>query len=204
MDPSGTNRAPRGVTDLADHRDLLGPQYRAEHDQSEGLDRADPEQKAAYSLLWAEIPDEADYLPNGTRRCTATAKNADATMDWPADRRRCRRTATPGSPVCTTHGSRTPQAARKARLRLIELVDPAIATVARLMANADSEAVRLRAAENVLDRAGYPRRSEVDIEAGREVLHERILILRNMQASAPADAAEQPMLDGQPRQDPSP
>lgn len=55
------------------------------------------------------------------RQCTATSKRS---------RERCRRAATPGSPVCKIHGSGSPQAKRKAVLRLVE--DEALAMVSRM------------------------------------------------------------------------
>lgn len=45
------------------------------------------------------------------QRCTATSKRS---------RERCGRWATPGSPVCVIHGSRSPQARRKAAERLAQ------------------------------------------------------------------------------------
>lgn len=119
---------------------------------------------------WRELPDDADVLPNGARRCIATAR-------WTGERRRCRRPATPGITVCSMHGAKAPQTQRAARLRMLELVDPAIAKLARVMATGDDQAA-LRAVENILDRAGFPRRAEIDVEASREVLLERILVLR--------------------------
>lgn len=165
-----SRQTPRGAAELVAHGDLVGPQYDAEHDHSqEGLDAA------AYRALWAEIPDAEDYLPNGTRRCRANARNEEALAGWPSDRRRCRKTATPGSPVCGIHGSKNPAAARKARLRLHELVDPAVAQLARILADPATKASdRLRAIENILDRAGHPRRTQVDVDEARALLPERL------------------------------
>jgi hypothetical protein len=44
-------------------------------------------------------------------QCTATSKRSQE---------RCKRAPTPGSPVCKIHGSASPQAKRKAQLRLVE------------------------------------------------------------------------------------
>jgi methyl coenzyme M reductase beta subunit len=44
-----------------------------------------------------------------------------------------------------------------AQLRLAELVNPALATIAREMTTSPFSAVRLRAAQDVLDRAGIGR-----------------------------------------------
>lgn len=62
----------------------------------------------------------------------------------------------------------------KARIRLAQLVDPAIAVHAQAMVHAPKWGDRLRAAESVLDRAGYPRRTEVDIDMARAALKARL------------------------------
>lgn len=105
--------------------------------------------------------------------CRATSK---------ATGKPCGRTAEPGATVCRYHGGAAPQVKRKAALRLLELVDPAIATLARTMTdNTAPHAARLRAAENVLDRAGVPRRVDVtDTEAAKALLVERLLAMKGM------------------------
>lgn len=72
------------------------------------------------------------------------------------------------------HGGKTPQVQRKAALRLLELVDPAIATLAREMAQADKSSDRLRAANSILDRAGVVRKSEVTTTDARALLMRRL------------------------------
>ena len=68
---------------------------------------------------------------------------------------------------------------RAARLRLAELVDPAIATLARAMVDPDARIRdRTRAADSVLDRAGYPRRLEVTSAEAHEELLARIAALK--------------------------
>lgn len=112
---------------------------------------------------------------DGRPRCNATSQQ---------NKRRCERAKTPGTTVCATHGSRAPQVKRKAALRLLELVDPAIATLARTMTdNSAPHMARLRAAENVLDRAGVPRKVDVtDTEAAKALLVERLLAMKGMPA----------------------
>lgn len=66
----------------------------------------------------------------------------------------------------------------KARLRLFELVDPAIATLAREMKSAQSSADRQRAANSILDHAGYGRASKVEPADARALLLELLLELR--------------------------
>lgn len=133
----------------------------------------------------------------GRRRCTANSKQRGE---------RCRNRPVPGGYTCRFHGSATRAAKRAAQLRLAELVDPAVVVLAQTIAGPDAKwqelepgngkrpgvwkrvgidrADKLRAAENVLDRAGHPRRTEVDTEAGRARLLERIRELRAEQEDA--------------------
>jgi hypothetical protein len=85
----------------------------------------------------------------------------------------------PGSGRCAEHLGNTQQARRSHRLRLAELAGPAIETLARVMVDPQaSTSSRVRAAEALLDRAGYPRRLEIDTEAARETLLERLEALQ--------------------------
>lgn len=115
-----------------------------------------------------DIGPEVDYLPNGQRRCTANKSDGSD---------RCKAPAMQGGKVCRSHGGSAPQVKRKARLRLAELVDPAIGKLARIMAQGDDR-VALRAVENVLDRAGYPRTANIEVEDARALLRERLDKLR--------------------------
>ncbi len=55
-------------------------------------------------------------------------------------------------------------------------MDPAIVTLARAMAEPDAPwPSRVKAAEAVLNRAGYPARTEVDVTAAKERLLERLM-----------------------------
>lgn len=97
---------------------------------------------------------------------------------------RCGRRPVPGGTVCRQHGGAAPQVQRKAKLRLLELVNPAIATLAREMMQADKSADKQRAANSILDRAGVPRVSaNPDSEAARDLLIERLKQLREQQES---------------------
>lgn len=121
--------------------------------------------------------------------------------NWPAVRCRgtnrrgtqCGRHAVPGAAVCRMHGGAAPQVQRKAALRLAALVDPAIATLAREMTNqtTGSAMSRLRAAENVLDRAGYPRRLETDAGTARELLAARLIEIAAERSAEQAQSASE-------------
>jgi hypothetical protein len=76
---------------------------------------------------------------------------------------------------CKLHGGNTPNHRTAARLKLAELTDPAIAVLGRILVDQDAtEAARLRAAENILDRGGYPRSTNFNAEAARDVLKGRL------------------------------
>ena len=86
----------------------------------------------------------------------------------------------PGGTVCRFHGGGAPQVRRAAELRLAELVAPAIATLAREMATADASADRIRAARDILDRAGVVRRTDgLSIEEAKAILTARLIAARD-------------------------
>ena len=109
----------------------------------------------------------------GSPRCQARSKQSGE---------QCARAATPGHRVCRSHGSGSPQARRAAALRLSDLVLPAIATFARVLADPDAKSAdKIRAAEAILDRAGYPRTTRAEQMSGeeaKEILFQRLMELR--------------------------
>lgn len=86
----------------------------------------------------------------------------------------CNSPAMTGQTKCRMHGGASPQARNKARLRLMELVDPAVAQLARIMTTADKDSDKLRAVENILDRAGYGRSATVEVDDKRAMILEQI------------------------------
>src|SRR5688572_14527001 len=79
------------------------------------------------------------------RQCKAHRKNGE----------RCTRIPIIGGTVCIMHGGKAPQVKMAAEERIKALVDPAITQLARLIDDADSDAVKLSAVKDALDRAGY-------------------------------------------------
>ena len=108
--------------------------------------------------------------PDDPRRCTARSKQSGE---------RCRNWSAQGQKVCRFHGGGSPQAKRSARLRLAELVDPAIATLAKEMVQAETSSDRQKAANSVLDRAGYGRTQRVELEDAQNILLEKLRQLRD-------------------------
>ena len=95
---------------------------------------------------------------------------------------RCKRHAIAGGTVCAIHGGKASQVIAAARLRLAALVDPAIARLEKVIKDPEHEASAVRAAKDVLDRAGLKPTDTLEIEGdtevydpGREVLSDEAL-----------------------------
>lgn len=90
----------------------------------------------------------------------------------------CANRPIPGGTVCRLHGGASPQVRRKAAMRLLDLIDPAITTLANEMNNALFSSDRQRAANSILDRAGVVRVTQTDADMAVELLVERLRTLR--------------------------
>lgn len=110
----------------------------------------------------------ANPLPTDQRQCTARTRQGN----------RCRQRPILGATVCRMHGGAAPQVKRAAQLRLLELIAPAIATLAREMATAPFSADRQRAANSILDRAGVVKQAGPDGDLARALLIDRLMTLR--------------------------
>lgn len=66
----------------------------------------------------------------------------------------CGRQIPPGHKVCYYHGGQASQVLHAARMRLLEATDPALHRLVWLVDHGDTDAVRLNAAKDLLDRAG--------------------------------------------------
>ncbi|WP_374460766.1 hypothetical protein [Microbacterium sp.] len=130
-----------------------------------------------------------DPMDGGRRRCTAHARSTGE---------RCGNRPIPGGTVCRFHGGGAPSVKRKAALRLASLVEPAIGTLARVMVQGQSEAVRVRAANSILDRAGITR-AQPSLEESRALLLEQLLAFRatggKLAAPAPLDVLDAEVVD---------
>lgn len=124
-------------------------------------------------------PMEAEALGSDakpiTRQCTARSSQSG---------KRCRRHAIKGGTVCATHGGKAPQVKERARIRLAQLVDPAITTLAREMTTAQASADRQRAANSILDRAGMSRGVSPEVEMARALLIDRLIAMQEQRAKA--------------------
>lgn len=123
---------------------------------------------------------------NPERRCTATARRTG---------NRCRRAAIKGGTVCTVHGGNLPQVRRAAKDRLLELVDPALASLHKVLSDPSAEdAVKVRAALGILDRTGFGPGHKIQVD-GPDKFGE---MLRDAMGGVDRDlspAAERPALE---------
>ena len=141
-------------------------------------------------------PMEPSHPTGGLRRDAQNRRLCHATSQRTGQP--CNAPAVTGMNVCWVHGGASPQAKRGAKLRLAALVDPAIATLAREMASADSSADRQRAANSILDRAGWGRVTTIEAGDARELLVQRLLSLREQaelnEAAQQLDAGPDPIV----------
>ncbi|OBF96340.1 hypothetical protein A5773_13005 [Mycobacterium sp. 852014-52450_SCH5900713] len=89
------------------------------------------------------------------RRCTAHKHNGDP----------CMRYAARGANVCRVHGGAAPQVVAKARERLALAADRMARELLGIAAGAESEAVKLAAVRDALDRAGLSAKQSVELSA---------------------------------------
>ena len=77
----------------------------------------------------------------------------------------CKKAAIRGGTVCKTHGGSAGHVAKKARERLLELAEPAVMQLNRILsAQGTSDSDRLRAVQMVLDRTGLGPGVNVEVE----------------------------------------
>ena len=81
------------------------------------------------------------------RRCIAKANRTGE---------RCRAAAIKGGTVCRIHGGGAPQVKKAAKERLLELVEPALAELRKIVMNPKTDdSVKVRSIQIILDRTGY-------------------------------------------------
>ena len=96
-----------------------------------------------------ESPDPMDAT------CTAMSKQSGE---------RCKRRPIPGGFVCASHGGNAPQTRDAARRRIAAMADHAAAALVDAMETAEKPGDRIRAAAEVLDRAGVSRHTASEAE----------------------------------------
>lgn len=119
-----------------------------EASRPEGVKTAVP---VKYSEQWWEPR-------NNVGRCNGHRKNGN----------RCQKPAINGAAVCRTHGGATRHVRAKARQRLEEAADRMARELLRIAIDDDdvSDAVKLNAIKDALDRAGLKAPTQVEVEVG--------------------------------------
>jgi hypothetical protein len=112
--------------------------------------------------------------------------------------RRCRKAVIPGGAVCNTHGGAAPQVRRRAKLRLLSLVDPALGQLARILANPDDQRVALAAIKLVTDLNGMGVKSDTDASTAKAVLMDRYFANREAERKELEEAAAELDLEADP------
>lgn len=92
--------------------------------------------------------------------------------------RRCKKACIPGGTVCNTHGGAAPQVKRRAQLRLLSLVDPALGALARTLGTTQDDGLRVKIAFGILDRTGLGKATDVSADVAKGLLMERYYALR--------------------------
>lgn len=142
------------------------------------------EEDDAVELMWMErnatpfhpTPEH----PTRATRCTGVTRNG------PRAGKRCGRKATLGTTICEKHGANLPQVRKAAanrvnmiQLRLVGMTDDAVEVLRELMESADSGAVRLKAATEILDRSGVRGGTDINVtveqvETASSIVRERL------------------------------
>lgn len=124
-------------------------------------DPSTPERVVKYSEdWWATRSPEVR-----ARRCHATNGNGD----------QCGKVSMEAQKVCGTHGGRAPQSKLAARRRLDEAADRMAKELLGIATGAESEAVKLSAVKDVLDRAGLKPPAQVELSAKPPEPYEELL-----------------------------
>lgn len=112
-------------------------------------------------LGWKPTPSE----PIPVVRCVQIKKDGERCKQWSLrGYTKCKRHAGPGAMKDGNVAQYSKAVVEAGRLRLIDEADPAIDQLVALMQPGTAEAIRLKAATEVLDRAGIRGGFEVDVE----------------------------------------
>lgn len=92
-------------------------------------------------------------------RCTAHRKNGD----------QCKRPPSNGSTVCASHGARAKQVRARAERRLLEASDKAASLLVEMMQDKKTApALKIKVAQDLLDRAGLSGKQTLDISVSEK------------------------------------
>lgn len=130
------------------------------------------------------------YDAEGKRLCNGFTNNTGEPCGMPALFKQ---------DYCIHHGGRSRGPKRRARIKLLELIEPALATLAKEMTSTTNKpADRIRAAENILDRAGVSRVHTIETDDARALLLQKLEEAREQAEQTVDDVAKE--LDSGPDQ----
>lgn len=105
----------------------------------------------------AERGHERDHLPRVLTGPQCRAKRSNGLP--------CKNRPVKGAAVCRIHGGGAPQVQKSAKQRLLELVNPALAELHRILEDKKSDDhVKIKAIQTVLDRTGFARGVQISVE----------------------------------------
>lgn len=108
--------------------------------------------------------------------------------------RRCRKAIIPGgTTVCSAHGGAAPQVRRRAQLRLLSLVDPAVSVLARILTTSTDEKLKAHVAQDILNRTGMGKAQDVSADVAKAVMMERYYAMRDAAVIAREEAGLPPI-----------
>ena len=81
-------------------------------------------------------------------------------------------------------------ARQRVTLKLLDVAPAAVATLTREMLNAEKSSDRQRAANSILDRAGFGRNVKVQVSDAKALLYRRLMEIREQTLSLPEQVAE--------------
>ena len=125
-------------------------QRRFAKNSKEAMDRAEQVEFRKRRELMRRRVHAALYEP---RQCLGDPINGEA----------CNLIAVPGATMCAKHGGTTKAMQNAARMRLLYLVEPAMRIIGKLLDSMD-ENIQLKAAQILLDRAGFHPHATLEIK----------------------------------------
>lgn len=137
-------------------------------------------------------PTMAEPVP--VMRCTGTSSTTGE---------RCRKWSLRGTTVCKNHGAQFPSVqehasaiVESARLRLFGMADDAVEVMYDLIQEGKSDQIRLKAAENILNRAGIKDAIDINVEVKHnespsDSILKQLTIMRERQIASQKEAEEE-------------
>jgi hypothetical protein len=137
-------------------------------------------------------PTVAEPVP--VMRCTGTSSTTGE---------RCRKWSLRGTTVCKNHGAQLPNVqehamaiVESARMRLFGMADDAVEVMYDLIQEGKSDQIRLKAAENILNRAGIKDAIDINVEVSHnenpsDSILKQLQIMRERQEAAKKEAEEE-------------